>query len=466
MLAESPEERVRREDLHLFVNAGLTATGQGGYYHGAEHERLSLAFLHRYIAMNYRRLYALCLAAGLNDHNLGHCVFTLLKLGAPSEPEERAQENRLLTAALQRLPPQRAYKLFERLARKGVNNRRTRALVRGYLSSRRDLAFDAIKYRRRLRRATLHAHLTLPKEVAHFLFKGARAKRYDNPLLETYRRACHDSSAIFQLPFSVAQGLAERKGIDRATFMKRIEPMMTEREKLRAQSSDAGDFDPDRLELVELCVYYLQCPPETREDLLPRLRVKARKEAESLDLGPQLRVATVLDRSRSSSGHREARERPLAVSLAIHLVLEARCPSYRAHWTSPIEDLLELHPRGDTDLARPLLDALGNHPQLVIVVSDGRENAPRGGCEAIAKAVGTRFSGRPPTLLHINPVFNPDDFTPLSLGPSWPTIGVARVGDLSTALAFARYHEGGHAEELSRYLERRARDFVHDHATV
>lgn len=466
MRAESPEERVRREDLHLFINAGLTATGQGGYYHGAEHERLSLAFLHRYIALNYRRLYALCLAAGLNDHNLAHCITTLLKLGAPSDPEERAQENRLLGAALKRLPAQRAYKLFERLARKGINNRRTRALIRSYLQGRRDLAFDAVKYGRRLRRATLHAHLPLPAEIARFLFEGARAKRYETPLLETYRRACHDSSAIFQLPYSVAQGLAERKGIDQKTFMKRIEPMMTEREKLRAQSSDAGDFDPHRLELVELCVHYLQSQPEGREELLPRLRARAMKEAESLDIAPQLRVAAVLDRSRSSFGHREARRRPLAVSLAVHLLLEARCPSYRAHWTSPSTDLLDLSPLGDTDLARPLLEALKHRPHLIIVVSDGRENAPRGGCEAIAKAVQTRFSGRQPTLLHINPVFNPDDFMPLSLGPSWPTMGVARIGDLPTALAFARYHEGGQAEELTRYLERRAKGFVHQYAPI
>lgn len=35
-LTETSLERVRREDLHLFINAGLTATGQGGYYHGRD----------------------------------------------------------------------------------------------------------------------------------------------------------------------------------------------------------------------------------------------------------------------------------------------------------------------------------------------------------------------------------------------------------------------------------------------
>ena len=92
---ETADQRVEREDLHLFINAGLTTTGQGGYYHGAEAERLSLAFLHRYIAWNYRSLYTLCLAVGLNDHNLAHALFTLLQSGAPRERSERERHNHI-----------------------------------------------------------------------------------------------------------------------------------------------------------------------------------------------------------------------------------------------------------------------------------------------------------------------------------------------------------------------------------
>jgi hypothetical protein len=458
---ESQDERVQREDLHLFINAGLTATGQGGYYHGSLSERLSLAFLHSYIAINYSGLYTLCLAAGLNDHNAAHAIFTLLKSGAPENPNSRAKANLLLKAAVKALPPQRAYKLFERLARARVNNRRTRALIKDYILGRRDPAFDAIKYRRRMKVAALHAHVPLPSEVSRFLFEGAKGKPYSILLLETYRQARYDNSAIFRLPFSVAQGLAEQKGIDRETFMKRIQPMMTEREKLRAQNSGAGAFDSSRVDLVELCVYFLRSPREERQSLFPKMLERARRQASDLDLPRDLRVATVLDRSRSSFGNSKGRRRPLALALAVHLLVEARCPAYRAYWSWPTQALLDLHPRGHTSLAEPLLKALEERPDFIILVSDGRENAPRGGCEAIAQAMIRKLPEQAPGFLHLNPVFNPDDFMPMSLGSAWPTIGVAKAKDLGTALAFARFAQGGRAEELTTYLEQKAESFVH-----
>ena len=336
---ETADQRVEREDLHLFINAGLTTTGQGGYYHGAEAERLSLAFLHRYIALNYRPLYTLCLASGLNDHNLSHALFTLLQAGSPQNRTERELENALLKCALKRLPPHRAYRLFERLAKSRVNNRRTRALVKAYLESR-PLAFDAIKYRRRFRVAMQHAHFKAPADVARFVFEGARGKPYSTALLETYRLAHYDGSCIYKLPFTVAQGLARARGIEQSVFMKKIAPMMTEREKLRAQSSGSQEFDPNRLDMVELCVYYLSCDRERRSELLPMLRERARRQADDPGLAEALRgrrLASVLDRSRSSVGTRTARRRPLAVALAVHLVLESLGETYNAHWSHPGE---------------------------------------------------------------------------------------------------------------------------------
>ena len=37
-----------------------------------------------------------------------------------------------------------------RLRREGVNNRRTRALIRDYITEHPDLAFHAVKYRRKM----------------------------------------------------------------------------------------------------------------------------------------------------------------------------------------------------------------------------------------------------------------------------------------------------------------------------
>lgn len=437
-------DRVRREDLLLFVNAGLTATGQGGFYHGAVEERLSLNFLHSYIAENYRALYSVMLAAGLNDHNLAHAIFTLLRAGPHADLTARGIENGLLGLAVKRLPPQRAYRLFERLADERVNNRRTRAVIQSYLRGRKNLAFDAVKYRARLKKAVLHSHFKIDSEIKQFLFQGARAKVYRDPLLETYRKAHYDRHSVYELPFSVAQGLAQRFGIPKAEFLEKIAPRMTEREKLRWQNAGAQKFDPNQADLVEFALYFLRLPKAERPPVLEQMRGRAQAVAESLALHkvlPNGRVAAVLDRSYSCTGSRQTNRRPLAVALAVHLLLEAGCPDYVAYWSLPTPDLCALKPAGQTALGDPLLDALEGSPGTVVVVSDARENAPQGACEAIAAAVTARFP-KVPAWVHLNPVFDPDDFSPMGLGATWPSLGLRQVEDLPTALSLARFARG------------------------
>ena len=453
-------DRVAREDLLLFVNAGLTATGQGGYYHGLEQERLSLEFLHSYMAVNYRRFYTLLLVAGLNHFNIAQAVQILLSSGCPRGEAEKQSENTLLGLALKSLPPQRAYRLFEKLARARVNNRRCRALIRGYLESRKDLAFDAVKYRARLRTTVLHAHLAVPQEVKRFLFEGAGSQPYSIEILETYRRAHFDQRAIYDLPFTVAQGLAQRKGIAQEEFLEKIAPRMTEREKLRWQQAGAHAYDPARADLIELCLYCLRLPSDEREDLLHKAKERAHALVEQLNFSSFLggkRVATVLDRSRSSFGSERARRRPLALALAVHLTLQAAAgSSYSAHWTHPTPQLKDLAPLGHTALGDSLLEALKQKPDLVVVVSDGRENAPAGACEAIAQAVEQGLPGPAPLWLHLNPVFDPEEFQPLSLGPSWPVLGIRRIEDLPLAFELASFVKGkASAADLESYLETR-----------
>ena len=452
-------ERVRREDLLLFVNAGLTATGQGGFYHGAVEERLSLNFLHSYIAENYRGLYSVLLAAGLNDHNLAHAVFTLLRSGPPSDPTGRELENALLEQAVKKLPPQRAYRLFERLADERVNNRRTRALIWSYLRARKNLAFDAVKYRPRLKKAVLHSHFKVDSEIKQFLFQGARAKAYRDPLLETYRKAHYDRRAVYELPFSVAQGLAQRFRIPKDEFLEKIAPRMTEREKLRWQNAGAQKFDPNQAELVELSLYFLRLPEAERPPILVQMRQRAQELSGVLDLEkalPKGRIAAIFDRSYSSTGSRQTVRRPLAVALAVHLVLEAGCPDCVAYWSFPTPDLCALKPLGQTGLGELLLDALECGPETMLVVSDARENQPQGACEAIAAAVSARLP-HVPNWIHLNPVFDPDDFSPMGLGPTWPSLGLRRIEDLPTAFALARFARGAlEVEDLESLLRERA----------
>lgn len=150
---------VAAEDVLLFVNAAITATGQREFRSTAYQQQLSLDFLHEYVRVNYRRVYAAALALDINDHNAVLIVRGLLEHAADASAEEKRAEGRLIAARLAKLPPQRVYRLFRALRAAGVNNRRTRAIMRDWLAARPDPAHDAVKYRSGLKTAARHVHL-------------------------------------------------------------------------------------------------------------------------------------------------------------------------------------------------------------------------------------------------------------------------------------------------------------------
>ncbi|SCE62731.1 hypothetical protein GA0115261_114533, partial [Streptomyces sp. OspMP-M43] len=124
---------VAAEDVLLFVNAAITATGQREFRSGAAEQQLSLDFLHTYVRVNYRRVYAASLALDINHHNAALIVRRLLETAGEASPGELRAEGRLIAARLALLPPPRVYRLFGELRRGKVNNRRTRAIMRDWL---------------------------------------------------------------------------------------------------------------------------------------------------------------------------------------------------------------------------------------------------------------------------------------------------------------------------------------------
>lgn len=456
-------ELVAREDLLLFLNAAFACTGQGEFYSTADEQRVSVAFLHEYVRGNYRRLYARMLAAGVNDFNGSEIMFGLLSTGAETPADFRAEENALLTEGLRRLPPQRVWKLARRLRQERVNNRRTRALLRDFTLTHPDLPFQAVKYRRKVRSAARHAHLHLPGELPAFLF-GHHKAAFLTPLLETYRQARYRREAVYQLPFSVAQGLAAKHGISHATLLQQMEGQLTDRERLRVQRQSGGKvaLQPERLSLTELAAFLLTVDDLTAEQA-GWLRQAARRilhRSGGLDL-PAGRVAAVLDNSYSSSGSREKRARPLAMAYAVSELLSAACPQedYCAFWTHPTSPGLRPRARGQSNLTERLLDALEWGAQTVLIVSDGVENDPPGVFHAALTAAKRLQPSL--TVLHFNPVFDAQALQVRSLSPLVPAVGLRTADDLPTALGFARYVVGGHdLGHLEAYLQRRSESFT------
>jgi len=455
-------DRVAREDLVMFINACFACSGQAEFYGDSKGQAVSIEFLHEYVLGNYRRLYARTLAAGINHFNQAQIIVNLLASGCDSPQGQRAEEGALIGAALRRLPPQRAFRVLAALQERRINNRRSRAVARDYLGGRRDRVFDAVKYRRRLRAIHRHTHLVAPGEIGPFLFEGARRRHYETPLFESFRQAHHSKSALYTLPATVAEGLASTHGVERAEFLEGIAGQLTVGERLRAQGSaeQAGlqiSVDLGRIGLTRLALYVLSLPLEEREkrraELHDALERSARRQLARTP-GMLGKVAAVLDASYSSSGSSEKRRRPLGVALAASYLLRAASSEYRAFWTPPLTDELLLSPRGGTDLATPLLEALAWQPELVVVVSDGFENDPPRGATEVLRVFRKRIDpGQRTAIVHANPVFDAEHYAPRTLGPDAPTVGLRDAEDLLTMLGFARFAAGiAPLSELESYL--------------
>ncbi|MFF2572419.1 hypothetical protein [Streptomyces sp. NPDC058084] len=458
---------IAAEDVLLFVNAAVTATGQREFRSSGEEQRLSLGFVHEYVRVNYRPLYAATLALDVNDHNAALIVEQLLR----SPGEAGPVEGRLIAARLAKLPPQRVYRLFGVLRAAGVNNRRTRAIVRDWLAGR-DLAHDAVKYRSGLKAAARHAHLPLPRsaesgaELGDFLFAPGRRARYAHPTLEAFRRARHEQGALYELPFTVAEGFAARHGVPREVFLERMAPRMTRLERLRTRAAGPGT-DLSVMPLTRLALYVLSLPfgerARRRAELAGALRTAARRVA-----GPHAgrwgRVAAVLDDSWSASGSGVKRRRPLAVALGCHFLLEALAApgAYTAHWTAGGRDPLLVRPWGPTPLGTRILDALEDAPERLVIVSDGWDNAPPGLAGEVLRVWRSRLDPERRTgVVHVNPVYDAGVFDVRRLAPGVPTAGIRDAEDLPALVEIARFAEGREGlPALRAYLDRRVELFL------
>ncbi|MBK3585284.1 hypothetical protein [Streptomyces sp. 2R] len=483
--SETLADLVAAEDVLLFVNAAITATGQREFRSDAVGQQLSLDFLHAYVRVNYRRVYASSLALDINDHNAARIVLGLLETAGEASAEERRTEGRLIAARLALLPPQRVYRLFGEVRRAGINNRRTRAIMRDWLAARPDLGHDAVKYRGGVKTAARHIHLRCPEgagplaEVGAFLFRPGRLPRYEHRLLDAWRRAHYEQGAVAELPFTVAEGFAARHGMKREVFLKRAAPRMTRLERLRTHSvTQRPEIDLTAMPLTRLALYVLSLPFEQRAarrtELTGALRTAARRAAGG-HAGSWGRVHAVLDDSFSSSGSGQKRRRPLAVALAGHHLLEvlAAPGAYRGLWTSGRGDALLVRPWGPTPLGMRVLDALepgpgGAAPDRLVIVSDGWDNAPAGLAGEVLRVWRKRLDpGRRTAVVHVNPVYDADGFDVRRLAPGVPTAGIRDAEDLPALVEIARFAEGRTgAAALHAYLDRRVALFLGEKETV
>lgn len=467
---------LERADLVSFIGAALSCTGQAEFYGDAKGQAVSIGFFHEYMLGSYRRMYAHCLAVGINHYNRARIIVNLLTHARHISTPVRHEEGGLIAAALRELPPPRVYRVFEELVKRGVNNRRTRKIVAQYLAERPEPELHTLKYRRRLATISAHFHLRLPDEQSAILFRVDR-KRFETPLFETFRRAHYEQRAVYELPYTVAEGLAARHGIARDVFLRGIAPRMTKQERLRLQASGAelgvkevAERNLARHDLTRLAIYFLSLERAEREKQFAEFDAAMRESARRVARRTGVRighVALVADNSYSATGSAEKRRRPLALALATHYLLREIASHASTHWVSPITSpeargIIEMRPTGHTDLATPILAALAERPELLVVLSDGYDNDPPGGAAEVVRVFRERIDReRRIGLVHLSPVYEADNIALRGLGPAIPTLGIRDAENVPTLLTFARFADGSaELAELQAYLEHCAKAVI------
>ena len=274
---------------------------------------------------------------------------------------------------------------------------------------------------------------------------------------------------MYQLPYTIAEGFAAKRGIAKKVFLRKILPQMTQKERMRLEKTlhreavKSPKLDLQNLSLDRLTQLWLSYSIKDRKERLNEYRqafdgVVARLLASrKTKLG---RVAAILDTSWSTKGSVEKKNRTLGVSLGVSRILAAYSTAYLPLWTTSFRNELLCFPKGQTDIAAPLLKALRWKADLIIIVSDGYENAPSGAADEIMRLYRMKIS-KEPRVLHLNPVFDPQEYAPKPLGAHITTVGLRDAADTIVLLDMVfRILKQSNIHTLHTLLQNRAKQFI------
>ena len=142
-----------------FLDTAATATSRATYYNTRAEQEAAIESVHGELFELDRGVYAVSLMLpGLTDFSRQIGAVRLLRSAQTSDgwlttPQEAA----ILRGLMRALPPQRMLKMFGMLRKNRVNNSRTRRLILSTVLGAENLEFWAVKYRRKLETALVHA---------------------------------------------------------------------------------------------------------------------------------------------------------------------------------------------------------------------------------------------------------------------------------------------------------------------
>lgn len=444
----SDEQRKRLPSAFgAFLDTAATATARATFYNTRAEQEAATESVHADLFALDRGIYTLALLLpGVTDFSRQLGTVRLLRSAQTEGWLSPEQEGGATRALLRQLPPQRMLKLFGMLRTERVNNARTRRLILSTLLGTNSLEFWAVKYRRKLATALIHAwgrrtasiiESVLAKSVEDRTDKERQivqrqlyrfAHGTDDDRVEqcvrfilgdeeglTLRRlaAYHDAKQDFargrDLPFETMEGIRSRFHRDKtsAEVLELTKRQLTAGQKMglqrKAKEADvAVEFDPAKYDSVRLYVYAYEMG--LSDAIHIELLRKAQATAERLPVRFE-HAGILLDVSASMMGHDTQARRPISVALALRDLLAETAE--RATIVSsdgrpaPVAELIE--PAGDTSLAAALVSLLKREPDVVFVLTDGYENAPAGRFAEVVRAV--RRIGIETPIHQFSPVF-------------------------------------------------------------
>ncbi len=464
-----------------FLDIAATATARATFYNTRAEQQAATEAVHRDLFEMDRGVYAAALMLpGLTDFSRQSGAVRLLRAGQSRDGWMNPwQEAALLRSLLQTLPPQRMLKMFGVLRSQRVNNARTRRLILSTVLGADKLEFWAVKYRRKLETALVHAWGRRTASILRNVlrkpvdartekerqivqrnltrFVNGDVQRIEQCVrfvlgdedgltlrrLAAYRDAKQDLASGRTLPYETLEGLRSRYHRDRtsAEVLELTKAQLSTGQQIslqrKAQEAEVEvTFDPARYDAVRLYIYAYEMglTAEIKDELARKAKSITARLPVQFD-----HAAILLDVSASMMGHDTQALRPISVALALRDVLAATAERSTIVTSdgriSPTSELVQ--PAGDTSLAAGLVTLLKCQPDVVFVLSDGYENAPAGRFAEVMRAV--RKMGVTTPVHQISPVSAAEARGIRSLSDAVPGLPVSKPEAIGLGLLKALF---------------------------
>ncbi|MFB2974415.1 VWA domain-containing protein [Aerosakkonema sp. BLCC-F183] len=322
--------------------------------------------LHSSAYQNNAELYALMgVAKGVLPQGRDRILFQVLRTSRIGmTPEIRHTLDRITNLLLSVLHPDKVLTVFLALRRVRANHKHTAKAILNYILNHPDLEDMANCRRRTLEDCLSHA---MGKNVAR-----ACAKMLSNPAVADQQylrrhllRFARDPEKVKTIfPVLYKQGTRQTgSGQYKLAHTQFLEKFDRQEERPKTITpTNRGDISATLIHLYRggISAELQQALERYVEDAakkLPRFHGK---------------LALVLDASASTKGYGDREYCGISQSVAFQLVLEKCCPNLQIFAVGNSGQIPI--PKGNTDIALALLDALETQPDLVAIVSDGYEN--------------------------------------------------------------------------------------------